>query len=53
MRLGLTTVAGHGYQRYVVPAYEFTDSTGNTWSMIALDESGLDLTAPSFGIAVW
>lgn len=43
-RLGLSTVRGIDGVVYVVPAYEFTDSSGNRWSVIALAEEELTLT---------
>ena len=43
-RLGLSTVNSVNAV-YIVPAYEFTDAEGNTWSVIALAENELDTTA--------
>jgi hypothetical protein len=44
-RLGLALTFGPDDTRYLVPAYEFTDTDGNVWSVIALAESELE-TAP-------
>lgn len=44
-RLGLSTVNTVSGDTYVVPAYEFTDSEGHTWSVLALATSALDMTA--------
>lgn len=43
-RLGLAAVYGTDWVTYVVPAYEFTDGSGNRWSVIALAEEDLTLT---------
>ena len=38
---------GRTMVRFLAPAYEFTDSEGNVWSVLALAESTLDPTATS------
>ncbi|MFC7766372.1 hypothetical protein [Leucobacter soli] len=43
-RLGMTAVHGPDRVVYAVPAYEFTDSDGSRWSVIALEETSLDLS---------
>lgn len=40
-RLGLTSVFGADGTSYIVPAYEFTDTQGSRWSVIALAEESL------------
>ena len=44
-RLGLATVYAPDDTRYLAPAYEFTDSAGNVWSVIAIAEGAL-VTSP-------
>lgn len=46
-RLGLTHLVGADDVRFLAPAYEFTDSEGNVWSVLALAESTLDPAATS------
>ena len=46
-RLGLSAVYPADGLVYVVPAYEFTDTDGGKWSVIALTEDGIDPTAPT------
>lgn len=41
-RLGLALMTGTKDERFLAPAYEFTDTDGNVWSVIALAESELD-----------
>lgn len=42
-RLGLTQVTQADGATLLVPAYELTDDAGSAWSVIAVDESSLDL----------
>lgn len=42
-RLGLTLLTQADGAAVLVPAYELTDSDGTAWSVIAVDESSLDL----------
>ncbi|MFF2387396.1 hypothetical protein [Agromyces sp. NPDC058104] len=44
-RLGLTTQWQPDGSVLVVPAYEFTDADGGTWSVIAVADSALDFSA--------
>ncbi|GAA1791915.1 hypothetical protein [Agromyces lapidis] len=44
-RLGLTTQWQPDGSVLVVPAYEFTDADGGTWSVIAVADSSLDFSA--------
>ncbi|MFF2271132.1 hypothetical protein ACFVTX_02600 [Agromyces sp. NPDC058136] len=44
-RLGLTTQWQPDGSVLVVPAYEFTDAEGGTWSVIAVADSALDFAA--------
>lgn len=44
-RLGLSTINAPDASVYIVPAYEFTDTERNTWSVIALAQSELDTAA--------
>ncbi|MFF2277318.1 hypothetical protein [Agromyces sp. NPDC058126] len=44
-RLGLTTQWQPDGSVLVVPAYEFTDAEGGTWSVIAVADSALDFSA--------
>jgi hypothetical protein len=42
VRRGLTTQWQPDGSVLIVPAYEFTDATGSTWSVLAVDDSKLD-----------
>lgn len=48
-RLGLALMTGTDDERFLAPAYEFTDTDGNIWSVIALAESELDTTGGGSG----
>lgn len=43
-RLGLTLLTQADGAAVLVPAYELTDSDGNAWSVMAVDEGSLDMT---------
>lgn len=48
-RLGLALMTSTDDERFLAPAYEFTDTEGNVWSVIALAESELDTTGGGIG----
>lgn len=54
-RLGLTSLYDAEGVHYLAPAYEFTDTEGNVWSVPAIAEDALDTTSPAswigFGVA--
>ncbi|MGB4778386.1 hypothetical protein, partial [Microbacterium sp.] len=43
-RLGLAMMVGTDDTRFLAPAYEFTDTEGNVWSVLAVAESQLETT---------
>lgn len=50
-RLGLAQMTGVEDQRFLAPAYEFTDSEGNVWSVLAIAETEIDPTGG--GASAW
>jgi hypothetical protein len=52
-RLGLALMTSIRDERFLAPAYEFTDTEGNVWSVLALAESEIDPVGGGDGRGWW
>lgn len=52
-RLGLALMTGPAGVQFLAPAYEFTDTDGNVWSVLALAEKDIDPTGGGAQGGLW